>query len=362
MMAVPAWAASKVFVSDVSPDGGATSIAADSTITAKFSKAMKARTIKGSTFYLTKQDPSTAIPAKVSYSGTSKTATLDPDSNLEAGATYTATIKGGKRGVRASNGDKLGGTRDSTATFANGKVTWAFTVSNDPPPSDTLPPTVSSVTPTNGATKVAINTKVTATFSEEMDSSTVTNQSFTLSKSGSPVSAQVTYDPNSLTATLDPDQNLENGTTYDAKITTSTKDLAGNAITQQKSWSFTTSDPGVAFTPDPLSFTSDVLCFPESKSLTVNNNGPGDVTFANVSITGPDAARFSTGSQRFLANNGPFTVLAGNFFQDQVTFSPTGGPPQPRTYSATLTYKDGTGATIGSPVTLSARTTCLVFG
>src|SRR5688500_14339041 len=58
VMAVPVWAASKVFITDVRPDGGATSLAADSNLTAKFSKAMKASTIKGATFYLTKQGSS----------------------------------------------------------------------------------------------------------------------------------------------------------------------------------------------------------------------------------------------------------------------------------------------------------------
>jgi hypothetical protein len=237
----------------------------------------------------------------------------------------------------------------------------------DPTPSsrtftvDTTAPTVGSVSPANAATEVGLSTNVEAHFSEAMDQSSISNQSFTLSKDGSPsVAAHVSYDSTTMKATLTPDSDLEANTTYMVTITTSVKDEAGNAITQEKTWSFTTANPGVTTTPNPLSFTSDALCFPEQKWLTVTNNSPGDVTFADVSITGPDAARFSTGSKQFLTNNGPFTVLAGNFFQDQVTFVPTGGSPQPRTYSATLTYKDGTGATIGSPVTLSARTVCLV--
>jgi hypothetical protein len=140
IMTVPAWAASTLFVSDVSPDGGTTNVAADSDITAEFSKAMKARTIKVSTFYLKEEGSSTAVPAEVSYSGDSETATLDPEGTLDAGSTYTATIKGGKRGVRALDGDKLGGTSDSTATFANRTVRWSFTVASDspPPPSTSL--------------------------------------------------------------------------------------------------------------------------------------------------------------------------------------------------------------------------------
>jgi hypothetical protein len=457
VMAGPAWAASNVFVTDVSPDGGATSVAADSNITTQFSKAMRASTIKGSTFYLKKQGSSTTIPAQVSYSDTSKTATLKPNSNLEAGATYTATVKGGKRGVRASDGGKLGGTNDITATFADRKVTWSFKVANNPtPPStpsvdlnatsdsgasstdnltndttptftgtadtgntvkiyvdgtekgsaaatsgsysittstltsgthsvtakatdaagnpsaessalsvkiDTAAPTVGSVSPADTATGVATNTNSEVTFSEDMDPSSITDQTFTLSKPGSTsVVAHVSYNSATKKATLNPDSDLEANTTYKGTITTSVKDMAGNAITQEKTWSFTTADTRITVTPNPLSFTSDAFCSLEQKLLTVTNNGPDDVTFAGVSIMGSDAARFSTGSQQFLTNNGPFTVLAGNFFQDQVTFVPTGGPPQPRTYSATLTYKDGTGATIGSAVFLSARTTCLVVG
>ena len=76
-----------------------------------------------------------------------------------------------------------------------------------------------------------------------MDASTVSDQSFTLSKAGSPVSAQVTYDQNSRTATLDPAGDLQAGATYDAKITTSVKDSAGNALIQEKTWSFTVEAP-----------------------------------------------------------------------------------------------------------------------
>jgi hypothetical protein len=251
LAALPALALTKVFVTDVSPDGSSANVVASSNVTANFNIRMAKSTINNKTFYLKQEGSSAVVPAKVTYSGTTKTATLNPNNDLAHGETYTAYVKGGRTGVKGTGGQKLGGTNDATATFLNAKVSWTFTVAAEP-------------------------------------------------------------------------------------------------------------DVGVTVTPDPLSFTSDALCFPESKLLTVKNNGPADVIFADVSITGPDAARFSTGSQQFLANNGPFTVLAGNFFRDEVTFIPTGGPPQPRTYSATLTYKDATGATLGNQVSLTATTSCLV--
>jgi hypothetical protein len=43
----------------------------------------------------------------VSYDATAKKATLNPSANLEAGATYTATVKGGANGVKDLAGNPL---------------------------------------------------------------------------------------------------------------------------------------------------------------------------------------------------------------------------------------------------------------
>jgi Bacterial Ig-like domain len=270
-------------------------------------------------------------------------------SACSSGQTFTVQSDGAYTfSVRA--GDALGnfGTSDS--------LTWTV---------DTVAPTVDSVSPADAATGVSPTANVTATFSEVMDLSTISGQSFTLTKSGSPVSAQVTYDQNSRTATLDPAGNLQAGATYEARIADSVEDLAGNAMAQEATWSFTVEAANpVTITPNPLDLSpTDVLfCSPRQEFLTVTNNGPGNVTFAAVSITGQDATYFSSGSQSYLVNNGPFTVLEGNYFRDQVTFRP--GPTatdRNRDYRATLTYKDGTGATIGTPVSLTASVRCLNF-
>ena len=160
-------------------------------------------------------------------------------------------------------------------------------------------------------------------------------------------------------------------TTHTATLTTGVKDLAGNALAQERSWTFTTGDgpTGVTVTPTTLDLSVtdsnplDLQDCERSALLTVTNKGPGNVTFADVSITGPDAAHFSEGAKGFIQNNGPFTVLAGNYFQDQVTFR-AGDIADDRTrkHWATLTYKDGTGATIGNPVSLTATAACLNFG
>jgi hypothetical protein len=108
-------------------------------------------------------------------------------------------------------------------------------------------PTVTNVVPTDGEQNVAPSTSVEATFSEAMDSSTVTTSTFTLTRQGSstPVTAWVSPISWSTTneATLDPSFDLASNTTYTATIkggSTGARDLEGNALVQDYSWSFTT--------------------------------------------------------------------------------------------------------------------------
>ena len=160
---------------------------------------------------------------------------------------------------------------------------------------DTTAPTVNSVSPADTATGVTPNTNVTATFSEAMNAGTFSDQSFTLSKAGSSVSAQVTYDQTSRTATLDPAGDLQAGATYDAKITTSVKDSAGNGLAQEKTWSFTVeAPPPLTVSPDPLDFTpgTSACNVTITKTVTITNNTASQVdlfpsvTNAHYSVAG----------------------------------------------------------------------------
>jgi len=103
---------------------------------------------------------------------------------------------------------------------------------------DTTAPTVSSTIPANAATGVAVNSKITAIFSEAMDPLTLTTVTFTLTQGVTLVSGAVTYA--GVTATFTPTANLAPNTVYTATITTGAKDLAGNALAVNKVWTFTT--------------------------------------------------------------------------------------------------------------------------
>src|SRR5215203_2486571 len=110
---------------------------------------------------------------------------------------------------------------------------------------DTAAPTISAVAPADEATGVAPTSNVEATFSEAMNPATISGSTFTLTRLGDTQSltAQVTYDAATKKATLDPNADLDPNTTYTATIkggTSGIKDLAGNPLAQDKSWSFTT--------------------------------------------------------------------------------------------------------------------------
>jgi hypothetical protein len=107
-------------ISSIAPADGQTEVAPEANVEATFSEAMdEASVTNPANFTLIKQDGTpegTPVPATLSYNSSTKTATLNPDVDLDSKATYTATIKGGTDGVKDSSGNPL----------ANDEV-WSFT-------------------------------------------------------------------------------------------------------------------------------------------------------------------------------------------------------------------------------------------
>ncbi|MFH2050213.1 MAG: Ig-like domain-containing protein [bacterium] len=108
---------------------------------------------------------------------------------------------------------------------------------------ESIPPKVTSTSPSDGATGVVINSTVSVAFSKDIDSSTITLSTFQLDDNlltGNSISYYVTYDENHKIATLTPSFDLNYDTVYTATITTELMDLAGNKMKNVYSWSFTT--------------------------------------------------------------------------------------------------------------------------
>jgi hypothetical protein len=115
-----------------------------------------------------------------------------------------------------------------------------------PVPRDNQAPTIASVTPASGATGVSVGATATARFSEPMDPATITTSSVGLATaSGTAVPATVSYDAATRTATLTPTAALAFGTQYRVTVEGGptdprVKDVAGNALAADTTWTFTT--------------------------------------------------------------------------------------------------------------------------
>ena len=177
-------------------------VALEGNLTATFSEAMNTATISATTFTLAGPG-TTAVTGVVSLSDDGLTATFNPASNLAGSTLFTATI--------------TTGAQDLAGNALASSYVWTFTTGAAP---DTTPPTVSSTVPAASATGVAIGGNVTATFSEAMNTATITGTTFTLAGPGTTaVAGAVTY--TGTTGDLQSQFNdLLGSTVYTATITT----------------------------------------------------------------------------------------------------------------------------------------------
>jgi hypothetical protein len=206
------------------PANGASGVSLTAPITATFSVAMDGSTINSSSFQLL-DSGSNPVPASVSYSSSTNTATLQPTSSLVLGMNYTAVLRGGVIGSQAGG-----------VLAAN--FTWSFSTGTV-----IQPPVVVSYSPANGASNVSASATVTATFSKALTASSVNTTTFQLlGPSNAQVAATVTYNSSTFTATLQPAASLQYSTTYTAVLPSGgVKDSSGTPLGSTISWTFTTS-------------------------------------------------------------------------------------------------------------------------
>jgi hypothetical protein len=144
------------------------------------------------------------------------------------------------------------------------------------------------MTPADGASAVAPNAGVNATFSKAMDPATLSGSTFTLTGPGpTSIAGRITYDAANHLATFTPASALATSTTFDATITTAATDLEGNPLAAKVSWSFTTGSASSLAAVD-LGAASSFAIFAQA---TVTNAGPslidGDIGLnPGVSVTG----------------------------------------------------------------------------
>lgn len=149
----------------------------------------------------------------------------------------TATIKGTFT-FRVYDGDLQYKTDEDQTDYVPATGSGWFTTFG---PTDTTPPTRSSITPTLNATGVAVGSTVVWVFSEAIQPGCVNAQNFFLVKDsdGSIVAGTLTLTVSNTTVTFTPGSNLTAAAVYRPVYTTGVKDLAGNAIAAQYVSKFT---------------------------------------------------------------------------------------------------------------------------
>ena len=184
---------------------------------------------------------------------------------------------------------------------------------------DATPPTVSSTSPALNAANVAINTAITATFSEAMDASTITTATFTVGG----VTGTVTY--TGTTATFTPTTSLAYSTTYTATITTGAKDLAGNAMAANYSWSFTTASASVKAWKTAALIETDNAGTALAPQIAFDSSGNAIAVW-----TQSDGARYNIYANRYVSATGwgaaalIETDNAGDAYNPQIAFDSSG--------------------------------------
>ncbi len=195
---------------------------------------------------------------------------------------------------------------------------------------DETMPTVSLTTPADGATDVAFNRILTASFSEEMKASSINLLTFTVTGPGTtPVNGTVALDATGIIATFIPTTDLDINTAYRATITNAVKDLAGNELENDYVWEFTTgatadsTAPTITSTNPADADTSVAL----NKTITATFSeemDPLTITTANYMVTGPGVTSV-TG------------VVAYDLGTNVVSFNPDSNLDTNTTYTATIT-------------------------
>ncbi len=206
-------------------------------VSVAFSKEMSSETLTPTNFFLNDVTiPTVPVPVPGTVTLTGTTAVFKPTVTLKGSTPFKVTV--------------TKGVQDTFGNFLAEERMWTFTTAaiTDPGSTDTDPPRVLSTNPINGATNVSTNTTISVTFNEAIDPATVialandATDTFKVSKSTKATKIIISAD--NKTFTFVPEGKLKDAqqkeTRLDVTITTGVKDLAGNPLSADFIWFFTT--------------------------------------------------------------------------------------------------------------------------
>ncbi|WP_251599338.1 N,N-dimethylformamidase beta subunit family domain-containing protein, partial [Arthrobacter sp. GN70] len=235
-------------------------------------------------------------------------------------------------------------------------------------PSSTAP-AVSTTSPANNATGVALNSALTATFNQAVTGSSVT---FTLKDAtNTAVPGTSSYNSGTNTATFTPTAALAYSTTYTATISGATNS-GGQAMTAPYTWTFTTTAPPPPPAVSSTAPTNNATAVPTSSAPTATFNQA--VIASSVTFTLKDASNTAvpgTASYTAATNTASFTPTSALAFSTSYTATVSGAtnsagqtmtapyswtfttaaPPPPPTVSTTTPASNATAVPVGTAPT-----------
>ena len=219
------------------------------------------------------------------------------------------TLTGTPPNLIYTSTDEFIGQDEFYFTVSNGTIKSdpaKVTINVVPNPSDTSSPEVTDTYPGTSVTNVHVGTTpvsedpvqytptISASFSEPVDSETVTTDTFTVEG----LTGYVYYDEQSRAAYFMPSTALSPSTTYTAKLSTGIKDKMGNPLASEYNWQFSTESPAnIAVTipdnADEVNF-GDVLINTTSdgKIVSISSTGTEDLVLDSIMLTGTDPEEF----------------------------------------------------------------------
>jgi hypothetical protein len=284
-------------VSGVSPASGSTGVSSNASFTVNFSEALLPSSVVAGSFEL-RNSSGVQLSKSVTLSSDQRVVNVVPAAALPAG-NVTLTVLNAIRDYssqqnaltqQSSVGGCLAPTGPAQPTFTYGVVSGA----------DTTPPLVLGLSPAGGATAVSLGADVIITFSEGIESSSVTaSNAFLTDASGNSVALTQTLSSSGTVLTMNPTALLASLTTYTARVAAGgPRDLAGNALVVGASTTFTTTSAAADTTAPQV-----VSICPADNATSVNRLL---VSTCNSSYSGKVVVRFSEPINQD-------TVVSGNF-------------------------------------------------
>ncbi len=208
------------------------------------------------------------------------------------------------------------------------------------PDAGPVKPTVLSTSPLSNATNVAREATISATFSESMAPGSIIATTFTLAPA---VPGAVSYTESDKKASFTPTALLAFSTTYTATITTAAKDVAGNPLAANYTWSFTTlaDPPPTVISTNPASNAPAVAVNTTLSATFSKSMAPGSIDATTFTLSPLVAGTVSYSESDKKAS---FTLNAPLAFK--------------KTYTATITMgaKDSFGTPLSADYTWSFTT------